>query len=73
MPQNKKLSATQLWDLLFALLWLLQVVPIYVEHWGNNFQFCAIFNIWGDEARPLFFHVGKSSEDQTIKNLHREN
>ena len=35
MSQNKKLSATQLWDLLLALLWLLQVLPIYVERWGG--------------------------------------
>ena len=48
-------------------------MPIYVEHWGGvNLQFYPNFphfQHWGDEARTLYFHVSKSSEDQK-KGIH---
>ena len=46
------------------------VVPIYVEHWGDNcdfFQFCRIFNIGGMKLDQKFFYVSKLSEDQKEK------
>ena len=41
---------------------------------GNNLQMTPIFPYfqdWGDEVRPQFFHVSKSSQDQK-KGLHQK-
>ena len=43
-------------------------MPIFVEHWRDNFQFCPIFNFGGNEPRPRFFSGEQINSVNTKKN-----